>query len=74
MLSKLSISLALHRLLQKLLDNTMVEDQNGDYPGIAVTTSGWDWIDANDGKFTLRRPVKEHLKYDDGVTDDGIPF
>ena len=74
-LAPIGISLALHRLMQKeFLENVMVDDQNGDYPGVAITSSGWGWIDANDGHFTLRRPAKEPSKYGDGITDDDIPF
>jgi hypothetical protein len=81
-LSRIGISLALHRLMQKkFLEDTIVEDQNGDYKGVAITSSGWDWIDANDSHFTLRRPVKDVQRYgssgiadDSGITDDDIPF
>jgi len=55
-LSKIGISLALRRLMQKqFLEDAMVEDQNGEYKGAAISSKGWDWIDANDDNFTLRR-------------------
>jgi len=74
-ISKIGISLALHRLRQKkFIEDAMVEDRNGDYPGVALTSTGWDWIDANESNFTLRRSVKAAPKYDDGITDDDIPF
>jgi nucleoside 2-deoxyribosyltransferase len=75
-LSRIGISLALHRLMQKkFLEDAMVEDQNGEWKGVAITSSGWDWIDANDGNFTLRRPAKDARRHDSsGITDDDIPF
>ena len=90
-LSKIGISLALRRLMQKqFLEDAMVEDQNGEYEGAAISSKGWDWIDANDDNFTLRRsatPSTSTASFDQRpqsggddfaqsaeISDDDIPF
>jgi hypothetical protein len=90
-LSKIGISLALRRLMQKqFLEDAMVEDQNGEYKGAAISSKGWDWIDANDDNFTLRRsatPSTSTASFDQRpqsgvddfaqsaeISDDDIPF
>jgi len=57
-LSNIGISLALRRLMQKqFLEDATVEDRNGDCKGAAISSKGWDWIDANADNFTLLRPT-----------------
>jgi hypothetical protein len=90
-LSKIGISLALRRLMQKqFLEDAMVEDQNGEYKGAAISSKGWDWIDANEDNFMLRRPATRSTSTasfdqrpqsggDDfaqsaEISDDDIPF
>jgi hypothetical protein len=90
-LSKIGISLALRRLMQKqFLEDATVEDQNGDYKGAAISSKGWDWIDANEDNFMLRRPATRSTSTasfdqrpptgpDDfaqsaEISDDDIPF
>lgn len=90
-LSKIGISLALRRLMQKqFLEDATVEDQNGEYKGAAISSKGWDWIDANEDNFTLRRPATRSTSTasfdqrprsgaDDyarsaEISDDDIPF
>lgn len=75
-LSKIGISLALRRLMQRqFLEDALVEDQNGGYKGVAVSSRGWDWIDANEDKFTLRRFPRDNRKIDPlTISDDDIPF
>jgi len=90
-LSKIGISLALRRLMQRqFLEDAMVEDQNGEYKGAAISSKGWDWIDANDDNFTLRRsatPSTSTASFDQRpqsgvddfaqsaeISDDDIPF
>jgi nucleoside 2-deoxyribosyltransferase len=76
-LSDVGISLAIQRLYQKkFFENVMVEDDHGNepYKGAAITSKGWDWIDANDDKFMLRRSVKGPTFVGTEITDDDIPF
>jgi hypothetical protein len=74
-LSAVAISLAIQRLYQKkFLAEAMVEDQDEPYKGATITSKGWDWIDANDDKFVLRRGQK-HKEFDGTeITDDDLPF
>ena len=74
-LSDIGISLAIQRLRQKrFLEDAMVEHQDGEYKGARVTSKGWEWIDANDDKFMLRRPAKGKNYLAPEITDDDIPF
>jgi hypothetical protein len=75
-LSDVGISLALRRLWQKkFLEEALVEDYgNEPYKGAAISSKGWDWIDANDDNFTLRRTPKGHKFAETEITDDDIPF
>ena len=76
-LSDVGISLAIQRLYQKkFLENVMVEDDRGNepYKGAAITSKGWDWIDANDDKFVLRHIPKGEQFIGTEITDDDIPF
>jgi hypothetical protein len=74
-LSAVGISLALRRLFQrKFLEDATIEDDNGPYKGAAISAKGWDWIDANDDNFTLRRSPKRKEFVGTKNTDDDIPF
>ncbi len=76
-LSKIGISLALRRLMQKqFLQEAWIEDQGGDrYRGAAISSKGWDWIDANEENFTLRRSLKDSRKIaTTEISDDAVPF
>jgi hypothetical protein len=76
-LSAVGISLALRRLFQKefLREAWVEEGGNEPYKGAAISSKGWDWIDANDDRFLLRRAPKgqkQHVITE--ITDDDIPF
>jgi hypothetical protein len=75
-LSAVGIGLALRRLFQKqFLKEEWVEDGNEPYKGAAISSKGWDWIDANDDSFILRhapKGQKQHVIAE--ITDDDIPF
>ena len=75
-LSAVGISLALRRLWQKqFLEEAWVEDHGDErYKGAAISSKGWDWIDANDHNFTLRRSPKVTEFAGTEITDDDIPF
>ncbi len=76
-LSKIGISLAMRRLaLKQFVADAWVEDHGGDgYKGAAITAKGWDWIDANEDRFTLRRQQKVTVPdYSEAITDEDIPF
>jgi hypothetical protein len=68
-LTKTGFALALRRLQVKSMvqDVTLTNNNDYDYPGIRVADKGWDWIDANEERFVLKRP---EVKF----TDDDIPF
>ena len=56
-LSKAGVSLSIKRLCKKILrDND----------------KGWEWIDANEERFILRKPVPERASSE--ITDEIIPF
>jgi hypothetical protein len=75
-LSKIGISLALRRLMQKQFLEEAWIDQGGDqYKGAAINSKGWDWIDANEENFTLRRPQKDTQKLaTTEISGDDSPF
>jgi hypothetical protein len=54
-------SLGLKRLMAKrLVVLRDAADQNGEtFQVICITSNGWDWIEANEDKFILRKPMKE---------------
>ena len=55
----------------------MGEDNgNEPYKGMKITGRGWDWIDANDDSFVLRRPQRESRNAlpTAEITDADIPF
>ncbi len=72
-LSKIGISLALRRLRKKqFLEERWIEDEGGNqYQGAAISSKGWDWIDANEDNFTLRRPQKDSQKLATTEISDG---
>lgn len=60
--TNMGLNLAVRRLLQKELvrEQEIWNEHDGEsYPGLAVSNSGWEWIDANDGHFVLSRPEKK---------------
>jgi hypothetical protein len=78
-LSDLAVSLALRRLWKKqFLEEAWVQDHGDEaYKGAAISSKGWDWIDANDDSFTLLRTTKgrKAVKAESSeITDDDIPF
>jgi hypothetical protein len=47
-------------------------DQNGyDTDALKVTDTGWNWIEANESRFVLRKPTKAELAE---ISDADIPF
>lgn len=61
-ITNMGFNLAVRRLLQKSLvreQEIWNEHDNEGYPGLAVSDSGWAWIDANDGQFVLSRQEKK---------------
>lgn len=77
-LSKIAISLAIRRLtVKQFVQESWVEDSgNEPYKGMKITDRGWDWIDANEDSFVLRRPQREsrNALATNEVSDDDIPF
>lgn len=73
-LSKAGVSLAIKRLLLKdFLEEAWVEDgRNEPYRGSAISDKGWEWIDANEEKFILRKSAREKVPSE--ITDEDIPF
>jgi len=73
-LSKAGVSLAIKRLLQKyFLEDAWIEEYgNEPYKGAAISDKGWEWIDANEEKFILRKPVRQKVYSE--ITDEDIPF
>lgn len=70
-LTKLGCTLGIRKLLaKKLIRTTTDSDHNGDvYDALALEAAGWDWIEANEDKFVLRKKQRDHT-----LTDDDIPF
>ena len=70
-LTKLGCTLGIRKLLAKKLIKTTTEmDSGGDvYDALAVEEAGWDWIEANEDKFVLRKGQQESV-----ISDDDIPF
>lgn len=76
-LSNLAITLAIRRLTTKqFIEEAWVEDHGGDgYKGAKITNRGWDWIDANEDSFVLRRPQRKSRSAATAeISDDDIPF
>jgi nucleoside 2-deoxyribosyltransferase len=67
----LGFSLGIRRLQSKALIETLdIEDENGEvYSGARITDKGWDWIEANEELFTLRRAPNK-----DDLDDAKMPF
>jgi nucleoside 2-deoxyribosyltransferase len=78
-LTRLAIGLAIRRLtVKQFIEEAWIEENGSEpYKGAAITGRGWDWIDANEEEFVLRRPQRESRKIDYSetkITDDDIPF
>jgi hypothetical protein len=77
-LTTIAISLALRRLKKKeFVEEALVEEYgNEPYKGLKITGRGWDWIDANEDSFVLRRPQRESRNAlpTAEIPDDEIPF
>jgi nucleoside 2-deoxyribosyltransferase len=71
-LTKLGFALGVRRLIAKsFVGASLDNDHNGDqYDTLKVTSAGWDWIDANETRFVLRRIVPDR----EAPTNDDIPF
>jgi hypothetical protein len=63
-ITSMGINVAVRRLLKKnLIREELLRDDDGEaYPGLAVSESGWQWIEANDGQFVLIRPEKKEFE------------
>ena len=74
--TKLGVALSLRRLATKqFIEKGQVEDHNGEpYDVLSLTNAGWDWIEANEDKFVLRKPQPSVRHVAAFVTDDDIPF
>jgi hypothetical protein len=67
--TSMGFNVALRRLLAKGLvqnDDILDERVGESYPGLAVTESGWQWIDDNQSRFVLHRAEKK--------ADEDTPF
>lgn len=74
-LNNLGFNLGLRRLkAKKFIEAVELQDeQNGDpYPGVQVTEKGWQWIEANEDKFTFHAASAKKDGFD--AMDDSIPF
>jgi len=68
-ITSMGFNLALRKLLSKdfvKLEDMWDEHSSDRYNGVAVTESGWQWIEANESKFVMHRQDKKK--------DDDIPF
>ncbi|MDR5728447.1 MAG: hypothetical protein RB191_13550 [Terriglobia bacterium] len=76
-LTKLGFALGLRRLSFKNFVQTTEgrDDYGNSFDVLKVTDAGWDWIEANEANFVLRRSA-EAARNDDpnAITDDDIPF
>jgi nucleoside 2-deoxyribosyltransferase len=53
-----AFSLGLRRLQKKgFVSIYKIEDRDGLYEMVQITNSGWDWVEENEDKFTLRKVV-----------------
>lgn len=76
-LTKLGFALGLRRLSAKhFVIATEHEDWQGNrYDALKVCDAGWDWIEANEANFVLRRPAATARGHDSStITEDDIPF
>ena len=68
--TNMGFNLAIRRLVGKqFIEIAELWDERNQeqYDGIRVTESGWNWIDANESRFIVHRPVKDDFP-------DDIPF
>lgn len=68
-ITNMGFNLALRKLTLKMFlrFEDMYDERSGEsYNGLAITESGWQWIEANESRFVLHRQDKKK--------DDGIPF
>ena len=73
-LNKMGFALGLRRLKNKsFVSPTFDEDQNGyQFDALELTPSAWDWIEANEEKFVLKRePTRSPYAR---TKDEDIPF
>jgi hypothetical protein len=76
-LTKLGFAIGLRRLRAKTFVQALEDkDWNGDVCDVlALTERGWDWIEANESRFVLRRVEEEQSSGGNvGMIDDDIPF
>lgn len=73
-LNNLGFNLGLRRLkVKKFVETVDIEDERGDsYPGLQVTELGWQWIEANEDKFTFHSASAKKGGFED--MDDRVPF
>ena len=69
-LTAMGCTLALRRLIKK--DFAATEEREEDFErvwhALSLTSKGWDWIDANESKFVLRKRPTDRFE------DEDIPF
>ena len=61
-ITNMGFNLALRKLTAKQfvsLENLWDERSDESYSGLAITESGWQWIEANESRFVLHRPEKK---------------
>ena len=76
-LTKIGFALGLRRLKGKSLVEATTYTSQDEYEvdALKVTNAGWDWIEANEERFVLRRLSKaERAALDAEISDDDIPF
>lgn len=74
-LNNLGFNVGMRRLRAKgFLESVQLSDEQTyeDYPGVQVTEKGWQWIEANEDKFTFHSTGAK--KATDAAFDDSIPF
>lgn len=74
-LNNLGFNVGLRRLkTKKLIEPMELQDEgNGEpYPGLRVTEKGWQWIEANEDKFTFHSSSAKKSGFD--TMDGSIPF
>ena len=73
-LTNIGFSLGLRRLIAKAyIKITTEQEYNSDpYQALTITEPGWDWIEANESKFVVRKPDNRQSTFAD--LGDDIPF
>ncbi|CAM8826342.1 nucleoside 2-deoxyribosyltransferase [Burkholderia pseudomallei] len=74
-LNNLGFNLGLRRLeAKKLIEIREVQDEHDSesYTGVEVTAKGWEWIEANEDKFTFHSASAKKGGFED--MDDKVPF